>query len=780
MSEPYIKFLKKVSSILDTYPSEDQLFGTTRKVVLILDDKCNRIYKFLVSKYNPYKQFNKQLSLVPNIPEAENATFVFYDTEDKVSKILGIANRIYLRKIIFSRPIEAKVLIEAGKLPYDFCESCMGYHDCKFKSLSDRSCFCNEEEDCDSKMQEHFFKFLGEQLKFEETDFRYNVWPVKYATMRTVSKIYSTFKKDIQNFAHSVCNYLAPVEAYKNTTISMQNETYIQLQMTNGFNYYRFDLLPSNFEGVYQRMNITNATIQQNWTDIREKHQYLRDWKYFIVERQRLDQQFNFTKTGILVSTTPVEDEEEEDKLDGVSRQISEYQDEYMQSSFRNVIARKFEDVAGEFLLKIVAKHTENFSKPLQKLDIWLEANFLSLEMENKTSWFFENLEHQLDKYFGDMNTNLISFWFYNYLSQVPHDWEARLIGFDMDDRFLVTGYLQRDLETYLPKISEFSQFINFVNYAVRESFGVTNYTKFIEYADTHQIFGYSKKVSTLYYKRKDFKGNWSQFFMDWREIFPVFSTENIKLVTLLESEYQSKFINVTIDHELPNLWRCVERGLFFMQDYCNAQFSDNFKLLAEKTISQKFKEKQLSLLISFKKNFIAHRVLDLIRHESPKVDPVVTHAYTTLIQHFKRELNDWHSSQPYKRLDFLKYNYYDFDYFFKRFDIAFSTMNLEFPEEDYEYLKYVKMQFDVLQNRSYALGIEEKISTRWDWGHGLRIGMENSRNAAVSLRSPINFGIKTMMSAAEVPSASVSIINSILLLASVLLMKIKKIKWKF
>jgi hypothetical protein len=559
MSEPYIEILKKVSSILESYPSEDQLFASTRKIVLILDDKSNRIYEFLRSR-EPDKQFNNQL-LVPNILKAENATFVFYCTDKNVTEELEIANRIYLRRTIFSRAIAAKVLIAAGGDPssYTICGKCLGYHHCQSKLTSQRPCFSNGDGDFDSKLERHFFKFLAEQMKFEEIDLRFYKWAVKNSTLDKVSTIYGEFKEEIQDFAHMVCNHLAPVEAYKNIDITMQNETYTRLQRKiNELRYNRFELLPSNFEEVFQRMNSSMDTFKKNWTDIEEKHKHLRNWTYFVIERRRLDLEFNITQIAVRDCNRTVMDAEEREFLNGVSRNISEYQARYMLSPFKQIVARKFEDVVDNFLSTMLTKHSESFFKPLQRLDTWLEVNVLSLEKQNKMSWFLENLDHQLDKYFGALNANFIISWFHDYYNSVPHDWPARLIGFDMNDMHLVIGCFRSVLETFLPGVPEFGKFIYNLDYTVRESFEFPT-----NFAQSEHFVEYYRKVETLYNVRKGSMGNLSQFFVDWTGIFPKSTNKNISVVTDLKNEYESRFVNFQTGH---NLWRCVERGLLYLQ----------------------------------------------------------------------------------------------------------------------------------------------------------------------------------------------------------------------
>jgi hypothetical protein len=540
MSEPYIEILKKVSSIVDNYPSEDQLFATTRKVVLVLDDTSQRIYKFLVNKYYPDKQFNNRL-FVPNILEADNATFVFHDVSLHNTIEWEVANRIFMQKIIFNRPIPAKVLLSSTSLGMDnICGNCVGYHHCVSGTTLPFPCFSNVNDDFDLKTGDSFFKFLSEQLEFETS--KLGIWNFKKSQILAILNIYNKFLMDLNKFADSVCNYLAPENTYKNTTITMQNETYTRLQMTHQFRYDKsnaFFLLPNNFEEVFQTMNVSIASIRKNWIDIREKQQQLRNWMYINIHRQQLDEQIKEIRKTIKGSIIINFDDMQ--MMQKINDQISEYLSTNILATFKHTIDRKFKQITDELVSAVITKHTEFFFKPMQELYTWFETNVSSLEQQNKIPGFFAYLEDQLDRYFGEMNSGFINFWLIDYSSRVPHDWQARLVGFNLDHINLVTGYYQQDLETYLSKISDISEFFTVVDYTVRESFENMDLGFELRLSN----FEYFFKVQSLYSIRKGSMDNLSQFFEDWREIYPTFSKNNIKIVTLLENEYQTKFMNV-------------------------------------------------------------------------------------------------------------------------------------------------------------------------------------------------------------------------------------------
>jgi hypothetical protein len=291
-----IEISNKVSSILASYPSEDQLFGSTRKLVLILGQEYSFRYDILTDKRDDLSdEF-----WMPNISEAENATFVFHNFDNNDDRETRFARIIFLRNTVFNRKIVAKVLfLDVHKLSINrfkhICENCLGYLNCQ-KNDTQHHCVKYKSR----TRRQFFFKFLAEQIKFEEIDMRFFDWDVYDSTEQAVSKIHNEFKEEIQDLAHSVCNYLAPVQAYKNTSITVQIETFTRLQITNELHFNRLDLLPSNFEEVFQRMNISDDTIKNKWTDVKVKQQHWnKNWKYLVYEHHWLDLHFNGSVVAI-------------------------------------------------------------------------------------------------------------------------------------------------------------------------------------------------------------------------------------------------------------------------------------------------------------------------------------------------------------------------------------------------------------------------------------------------------------------------------------------------
>jgi hypothetical protein len=519
-------------------------------------------------------------------------------------------------------------------------------------------------------------------------------------------------------------------------------------------------------------MNVSMDAIKTEWTDINEKHHLLKIWKFFGFRHQQLITSIQDAQNCIKITIPQMCVSEDIHMLEKIDDLMTEYRAENTSLTFKTIIARKFKDIADELLITIVTAHTAKLVNPLRKFDIWMDANVMSPEQIDKS---FKSLDYEFEKHFGLMNVRKIYYWFYKHQSRVPHDWEARLTGLNRDDKFLVTGYYKRDLETYWPNISIFFEFLEIVDYTVRESF------EWVEDPSANQnFFEYYRKVDDLYNARKDSMGNLSNFFEDWRDMFPANNAE----ISLLENVYQRKFKNVTIAHELPYFWHYVKRGLFFLQDVYNFKEisdPDSFlpsNLLTLETISDKLKGKIDLLYGPFKKNFFNRHAQKLISLESSTIDFVVSQINGVLMQQFKAQFDDWQTSQPYRKLATLKYTYHNFDDFFRGIDIIFATMFLPYPEE-FDHLKEMENVLENLQKKADALSVKEKISTRWDWGRGLRMDKEVSINSAISLSSPINVGFKTIISAVEKPFASASYFNSILLLASVLLLKIRKIKWR-
>jgi hypothetical protein len=75
MSESYLETLKQVSTILKKFPSKDQLFNKSRKIVLVLDTHSVNVYKLLHRKFAGNQLFH--ILSVPDVLGADNVTFVF-------------------------------------------------------------------------------------------------------------------------------------------------------------------------------------------------------------------------------------------------------------------------------------------------------------------------------------------------------------------------------------------------------------------------------------------------------------------------------------------------------------------------------------------------------------------------------------------------------------------------------------------------------------------------------------------------------------------------------
>jgi uncharacterized protein YbaR (Trm112 family) len=121
-----VAFLKGVADILNSYPPIDELVGPNNKFVLVFNDTSDLLYNLLVNKHFAVK--NSIPFLLPNIREADNATFIFYNHDIAVESEVHIATFIYLRREIFYRQNKMKVLSNSNLLPNDFCDHCMGYY----------------------------------------------------------------------------------------------------------------------------------------------------------------------------------------------------------------------------------------------------------------------------------------------------------------------------------------------------------------------------------------------------------------------------------------------------------------------------------------------------------------------------------------------------------------------------------------------------------------------------------------------------------------------------
>jgi hypothetical protein len=252
-----------------------------------------------------------------------------------------------------------------------------------------------------------------------------------------------------------------------------------------------------------------------------------------------------------------------------------------------------------------------------------------------------------------------------------------------------------------------------------------------------------------------------------------------------LENKYNTKYRNVsTSEYEMPNLRNCIKRGLFLLADVYNIKNVTESKtisfshsnLVTMKAISRKLNEQKMTLLGSFKKSFQERCAQDLIRRESSNIESAVVHINEILIADFKSKFDDWLTSQPYRKLASLKYTYSNFNEFFREIEMIFAIMCMPFPKKDYVYLKGLEFQFEKLHELAWS--IENNISTRWEWGHGLILSQSDYSNSAMSLSSPINFGFNSLKTTVEVPSVGSFNFNSTLLLIGVLILKIKKLIW--
>jgi hypothetical protein len=179
-----VAFLKGVADILNSYPPIDELLGPNNKFVLVFIDTSDLLYNFLVNKHFAVK--NSIPFLLSNIREANNATFIFYNHDLVIESEVDIATFIYLRREIFYRRNEMKVLSGSNLLPNDFCDHCLGYYYCA--SLNLGPCFANDSEDFASKLDKRFFKFLNKQLKFENVDLTSYEWKIQPFTLLQVLK----------------------------------------------------------------------------------------------------------------------------------------------------------------------------------------------------------------------------------------------------------------------------------------------------------------------------------------------------------------------------------------------------------------------------------------------------------------------------------------------------------------------------------------------------------------------------------------------------------------
>jgi hypothetical protein len=755
--------INKVEEVLKEYPTKDELFRINKKVVLVLEDDPRILYSYLKEKYGA-----KGNLLVQNVVEADNATFLFHNNFGKSNLATRIADKIYLRKIIYDfEPIEVKVL-SAIPTTITFCKHCFAYYYCP--APTDRPCFAGDRAGFQKALNDNFFKLFESKLEFEIIDLRLFEWEDTKRTIHEVSAIYNRFRKKIENFTGKLCHDLAPEKWYKNNSdITSQNESYTRLQMMHQFRYDPTDvfLLPNNFEDAFQHANISIEPIKTEWMDLRKKNDRLRNWKYFGF-RHALDTNLNIIDKSIRKQYSHSISSKDIQLLLHIDARIGEYQAGKLSSTFKSVFASKFKEVADALLTTIVTKHAAELSKPLDKLDIWLNENLLSPDKQNMIPIFFEHLKNEFDKYFGHMNLDIIYFWFYDHQNRVPLDWQSRLSGFDRPDNFLVTGFHNRDLEIYLRNVTQFSDFINIVDYNVRTSFEMLKIgTELIRDSTYRKFDTYYSRFENQYNISRENSSNLPQFFKVWRKILPLYESQEI--VTLLENKYNETFKNNTIDHETFDFWKCVESFLFYLRDLKHLELVLKQKekkfpisnLLTQQNIQDYLIYQSKHLFVSFTKKFIERCVQEFIRLESFKIDSVMVQIKTILIQNLKAKLDNWHISVPYRKFVGMKYTYQQFEDFFDEIKIIFGSMQVPFPEDDITYLKELESKMNQLQQLAKVnLSIEDHISTKWDWGRGFRLSQDIHSNSAASLSSPINYGFKTLMSAVYTPSVCVCSIS--------------------
>jgi hypothetical protein len=524
----------------------------------------------------------------------------------------------------------------------------------------------------------------------------------------------------------------------------------------------------------FQLNNIPmDAAMKTKWTVLKEKQHFLKSWKYFGARDHHLHIYLKQTRSAIEKLIFAEDTIENLATLKNINDQISKYQVRKRSNTFKNVIDEKFKTITNELFKTILTRLIKALDNPLRKLNIWTTANTISFQQRDLVVSSIYTLKFEIIKYFQYMNPNIIFYWFFNHQSRVPHDWESRLM--DFNDRFFVTA-----IKAKRHKITDFSEFIDVLDYTVRTSFEMAKNP-----SDFQNFVQYYKKVENLYIARKDSMGNLSQFFIDWREIIPEYSLVPIKSVTHLENEYEMKFKNVVNEHDLPNLWNCVKRALFYMQDVYNFNVHRNQSetdtvdpnnLLTIQSITDQLQYQVKPTYMDFQKQILDRFAQKLIIQKYSKIESVLEHIHEILIQHFKFLFDDdWLSSQPYKKLFDLKYSNEYYEDFYTGIDRIFATTNLSYPEEDFKVLKDMNMYSRELQKLANMLLATERINTKFDWGRGLRKSQDYHRNVAVSLSSPINVGFKTLMSGVEITYACTVNIHSVLLLGSVLLMKMRK-----
>jgi hypothetical protein len=154
-----------------------------------------------------------------------------------------------------------------------------------------------------------------------------------------------------------------------------------------------------------------------------------------------------------------------------------------------------------------------------------------------------------------------------------------------------------------------------------------------------------------------------------------------------------------------------------------------------------------------FKQHTMDLVIQNMIRHENPKLDSVLDRLSNILIAVMKsqnREFGVWHTSQPYQRTVSLKYSMTTYEEFLLELHIIFQSNDLDIPREELEYLESVRLKLEHLQKQAEMSAFNDKIHTCWNWGQGLIKHERDIKNTGVMLRSPINFGVKSMRSAIQ------------------------------
>jgi hypothetical protein len=108
-------------------------------------------------------------------------------------------------------------------------------------------------------------------------------------------------------------------------------------------------------------------------------------------------------------------------------------------------------------------------------------------------------------------------------------DWQQKLIGFERDGSFLIAAsHYNTDFKLYLKTISDFSEFIDLIDYVGREQFDIDKFLILIFLDDLYLDNFYNSRKGT---------SNFSQFFKDMRDFVFVEKWNDIEL---LENKYNS------------------------------------------------------------------------------------------------------------------------------------------------------------------------------------------------------------------------------------------------